>query len=65
MASWEPIIADEQYEAWVASFHERHDGSPFEVLNGIVVAGDAAYAEAYGVWLTKMSRQTPETGALA
>lgn len=59
MASWEPIITDDQYEVWVASFHERHGGSPYEVLNGVVIAGDAAYAEAYGVWLTHMNRMQP------
>jgi len=56
MASWQPIITNEQYEAWMESFQERHGGSPYEVLNGIVVADDAAYAEAYGVWLVKQDR---------
>lgn len=65
MASWEPIITDDQYAAWVASFHKRHGSSPFEVLNGINgIASDAAYAEAYGVWLTQNERKIPTMGTL-
>lgn len=64
MACWEPVIVDDQYKAWVASFHERHGGSPHEVLNAKIDASDAAYAEAYGVWLVKQARHHSETGVL-
>jgi hypothetical protein len=65
MASWEPYIVQPQYTAWVASFHERFGASPAEVLNGVVVAGDAAYAEAYGAWLTQRELfSQPQLGAL-
>lgn len=64
MGSWEPIITDDQYVAWNASFHERHGASPWEVLNGRGTYSDAAYAEAYGIWLTHMERMTAGIGGI-
>lgn len=65
MGSWEPLVTDDQVLAWVDSFHERHGASPFEVLNGIKGPhSDAAYAEAYAVWLVGVERQTGVIGRL-
>lgn len=54
MGCYEPIIVSEQFHAWVGTFHERYGGTYKEVLNGEVLAGDAAYGEAYGIWLALM-----------
>ena len=71
MGCWEPIITDDQFDAWVKSFTERF-GSPWDVLNGDTPAWffrfaherDAAYAEAYGIWLTQVDRAKPKEGQL-
>jgi hypothetical protein len=43
--------------SWMESFHARHGASPYQVLNEIVDASDAARGEAYGAWLARKEQQ--------